>query len=302
MPALGLPMVGRVMRSFPQTIVDELLVVVSPGDRLIADYLQGAADWPGAIQIIYQHEALGMAHALRQAAPFLHGPFFLSACDSLLSETSWRALFSAVEPSGFRAGALAAQEQPAAQASKSAVLSLKESWVQRIVEKPGPVSGSRVWVSLPHYLLPHSLLEHLGLVSLSERGELELQDAIQAFIDGGGQMRGVPVPGRLQLTRPQDLLRLHRTLMRQEGAGQFQELPAGKRVRKWPVYVEPGAQLGRDLVLGPDVFVERGAVIGDGADLADAVILKGGVVMPGARVAGAVIGPAGQFAADDEGR
>jgi UDP-N-acetylglucosamine acyltransferase len=56
--------------------------------------------------------------------------------------------------------------------------------------------------------------------------------------------------------------------------------------------VEPGAELGRDVVVGPFAFIEAGARIGDGAVIGPhASILKGVTIGPGSKVHdGAVVG------------
>ncbi len=54
--------------------------------------------------------------------------------------------------------------------------------------RPGPAL-----VNAGLYLLPRSVLDHVGRLAPSERGEYELTDAVRSFVASGGTVRVVPI-------------------------------------------------------------------------------------------------------------
>ena len=84
-PVLGKPLVERVMEDMHANGVEDFVLVVSPDDRDIVRYFRAESTIEADVRFVYQVERLGMADALRQAAPLIEEDFFLSACDNLTS-------------------------------------------------------------------------------------------------------------------------------------------------------------------------------------------------------------------------
>jgi NDP-sugar pyrophosphorylase family protein len=56
-----------------------------------------------------------------------------------------------------------------------------------------------------------------------------------------------------------------------------------------PLYIEDGAAIGADCVIGPNVYIERDCKIGDKVSLRNAVVLRAAVVASGSAIDGEVI-------------
>jgi acetyltransferase-like isoleucine patch superfamily enzyme len=56
-----------------------------------------------------------------------------------------------------------------------------------------------------------------------------------------------------------------------------------------PYHIEHNVQIGAGCTIGPNVYIEHGCIIGDGAALRDAVVLRGRVVPAAAQFEGQVV-------------
>lgn len=290
LPILGKPIVERVMEDLAANGVDEFILVVSPDDRQITHHFRYDAELQAEVRFVYQPQRLGMANALSCAAPLIEGDFILSACDNLTSAEQVAALLEAWREPPPAAAVLALMRIPPEQVSSAGIVELdgeclhRHGWVTRIVEKPQPADAPSDIASLPLYCLPHCLLDYLPEVRLSPRGEYELQDAIQMLIERQGSVRGVILKSRLVLTSPADLLAINRHyLVEGNHLPQIQPQRVGANTKLiTPLYIETGVVIGRDCVIGPNVYIERNCNIGDGVRLRDAIVLRGTTVAPGA--------------------
>jgi NDP-sugar pyrophosphorylase family protein len=179
--------------------------------------------------------------------------------------------------------------------SKGAVVDMEGRWVTRIVEKPRPEEAISNIYSLPLYCFTPRILDYASRVPRSPRGEYELQDAIQMLIEAEGRVSGVIIPGRLTLTKPQDLLTINRHYLESMAPPiHFAPKSLGQHTHLIPpLHVEGDTVIDRNCTIGPNVYVEQGCRIGRGVTLSNAVVLGGTVVPDGATIQDQVVGPAG---------
>jgi NDP-sugar pyrophosphorylase family protein len=279
-PVLGRPLVERALLPFAKTGVRDFVFVISPEDAEIARHFSERTSLDITARFVVQEERLGMAHALRLAAPCIRGRFAVSACDSLLEPWHVQKLFSVGEEADAVLSLLDVEPE---KLCRSGVVELDGERIRRIVEKPSRENAPSNTISLPHYVFSQRLLEILPLVEPSVRGEYELQDAIQGLIDGGRTVIGVRAAKRFQVSSPEDLLELTRQLFSDDSApfriGPDAVSPEMTLVE--PFHIEPGAVLGDGCEVGPEVYLESGCHIGDGAVVRRSVVLRGGRVDAG---------------------
>jgi len=287
-PVVGKPLVEWALAPVVACGIHDIVMVVGPDDKEIRDYFSNRSKLGVSVQWVIQEDRLGMAHALLQAGHLLHGPFILTACDSLVSAAHFRELVAAARGAD---AVLSLLDVDPTLVSRSAAVRLDGELVLQIVEKPVPREAPSNTVSLPHYVFTPQLVGLLSRVSRSPRGEFELQDAIQHQIDEGARVIGVRSPDRVQVSTPDDLL----ALSRQKLAEGFD---LGGRPRAFaeptlrtidPVFIENGATIGVGCTIGPEVYLESGCVIGDGAEIRRSIVLRGARVPPGQHVADAVV-------------
>lgn len=288
MPVLGKPIVERVMEDLAANGIEDFILVVSPEDREIVDYFQTDSKWKGVVRFAQQPERRGMAHALGYAAPFIQGDFFLSACDNLISAEHVANMLSIWRQPPSPAGLLSLMPIKAEQLKRASAVALQGDRVIGIVEKPDPETAPSNIASLPLYCFSPLLLEYLPKVTLSPRGEYELQDAIQMLIHGGAYVRGIRVEKRLQLTTAADLIEINTHYLSRNG--DYIAIPAGNigtgTQLASPVYIAAGTTIGKNCAIGPNVYIEAGCRIGDQVTLRDAVILGNLSIPDGSVVVG----------------
>jgi bifunctional UDP-N-acetylglucosamine pyrophosphorylase/glucosamine-1-phosphate N-acetyltransferase len=290
-PVAGRPLVERVLQPLVANGVRDLVLVVGPKDDEIRNHFALRTDLGVSTRFVVQEDRRGMPHALGLAEPFLEDRFVLSACDSLLSAEHVGELLRAFEKADAVLSLLDVEREAV---SRSAPVALDGRVVRRIVEKPRPEDSPSNTVSLPLYLLPKRLLGLFPELRASPRGELEIQDAIQLFIDRGQRVIGVRARERHQVSSPSDLLDLNRHFLR---SGSEPPCVAPDRIGagsvcRGPVRIDPGVTLGERCEIGPEVYLESGCEIGDDVVLRDAVVLRGARVSDGSRISGKVVSPA----------
>jgi len=287
-PVLGTPLVERAITPIAANGVRDFVLVIGPEDAEIRPHFNKRISLDISTRFVVQERRRGMAHALSLAAPLLDGPFVLSACDSLVSAEHVGGLLAARQ--GADAVLSLLDVEPWA-VSRSAAVELDGSTVLRIVEKPRTEDAPSTTVSLPLYVLPRQLLGLLPSLTPSSRGELELQDAIQKLIDRDSRVVGVRTTDRQQVSTPEDLLALNRRLLR---AGDDHCLVVPEQVGQCtcflpPLRIEGGVSIGDRCELGPDVYLENGCSIGDGAVVRNSLVLRGARVRDGQTVVGRVL-------------
>lgn len=281
LPVVGMPMIGRVLEQLAGPHIHEIIIVAHPHDLELQRYFQ-SGQWQGRpLRLAFQEQRLGSADALRCAAPWLSGPFLLSACDNLVDQSHVAALLRAWEAEPRPNAVLSLLPAEPAQLSRSGVVRLEGEWVTYIVEKPGAAAAPSQIISLPLYIFPPQLLEFLPHTPLSPRGEYELQYAIQRLIETAGGVRGVMAQQRLTLTTPEDLRQINLAYLRKLDPHTLQiasPLPETATCLP-PVLIEAEVQIGADCVIGPQVYLESGACVPAGLRLRRAVGLRGGLLL-----------------------
>jgi NDP-sugar pyrophosphorylase family protein len=282
-PVLGRPLVERALLSFFENGVRDYVFVISPDDSEITRHFTEVTSLDISAQFVIQEERLGTAHALGIAAPFIKGRFAVSACDSLVDAAHIRALFGEGDCAD---AVLSLLDVEPGLVSRSAAVSLDGHKVLRIVEKPAQENAPSFTVSLPHYIFSPRLLDLLPGLGVSPRGEYEIADAIQGLIDAGRRVVGVSAEERLQVSNPADLLKLTRRMFSNESEPkQIDPTAVGRGTTiVEPVRVEGGVVLGDACEVGPEVFLESGCHIGDGAVVRRSIVLRGGRVAKGETV------------------
>ncbi|HID85904.1 MAG TPA: hypothetical protein EYP55_00820 [Anaerolineae bacterium] len=291
LPILGRPIVERVMEVLAANGVQEFILVVSRVDSEIVRYFEEESPLEAEIRFVVQEERLGMADALKYAAPHIRGTFILSACDNLVPAKHVAELIACHRTHREINAVLSLMRVDRSLLSRVGVVEMDGEWVTRIVEKPGPEEAPSDIASLPLYVFTPRILDYLPEVKLSPRGEYELQDAIQMLIQRDGRVRGVFTESRLQLTGPRDLLVINRHyLVNGYDRPQLAPYTVGPNTHLiTPLRIEEGTTIGEGCVIGPRVYIERDCRIGSNVTIKDAVVLREAVVESGAMVVGEVV-------------
>lgn len=278
MPVAGEPMLARVLEILAVTTLTEIIIVAHPEDSELHEQF---GSLPG-VRIVHQAERKGAAHALACAAPFIHGDFILSACDNLVDPLEAERFVNNFQrhSQGQPCGRLALVHMPAEKMTSMGMVVWDGETINSIVEKPSAERVVSNLASIPLYCFSRHFLDYLPHIQPSRRGEYELQDGMQMFINQAGELRGELFSGRETVTDARDLLELNLRYLAREAKSPAQNLYPGVHFNA-PCLVETGAQIERGARLGPGVLVERGSTIGADAHIRRALVLRGANIAPG---------------------
>ena len=173
----GKPLLEHVLESFKKAGVEEAFLVVGFGaDKIMKKF---GRNFNGMkLSYVEQKIAMGTAHALLQAKGKAGGRFLAGSTDVIVSPKLWKGL---AKTKGFDAVvALREEEHP----ERYGVALVSGKRLKCIVEKPKDGIGSNL-VNTGCYAFSQKIFPALEAVKISERGEFELTDAVNALAAKG---------------------------------------------------------------------------------------------------------------------
>jgi glucose-1-phosphate thymidylyltransferase len=207
------------------------------------------------VTYIHQSAPLGLAHAVKEAEPFLqHDSFVMYLGDNLLLDgiTDFVDRFTAQSPDAM----ILLAHVPAPE--RFGVAELENGQVVRLEEKPRKPKSDLALVGV--YLFTPRIFEAVNAIKPSARGELEITDAIQWLIDHQARVEPHTITGWWKDTgRLEDILEANRIVLeglerRVEGSVRDGSSVIGR------VAIAAGAEIINSVVHGP-------AVIGEGSHI-----------------------------------
>ncbi|MEA3440078.1 MAG: sugar phosphate nucleotidyltransferase [Chloroflexota bacterium] len=280
LPIVGVPMVERVMDQFAACGIEKFILVVNPQDREIVHYFERMSQFSGEIQFVQQVRQLGMGHALLCAMDYIEGDFMLSSCDNLVSVKHIQGMLSAWQTEPDLSGLLSLMPVAPEQVNSTGIVAWDSEWVTGIVEKPSPTEAPSNISSLPLYIFSGKILDYLIEIRPSQRGEYELQYAIQKLIEQYGRVYGVLTNRRLTLTTRADYLNINKHYLSSVGfisRSFLNNWNSSMRLNP-PYYIESGTSIGDSSGIGPNVYIECDCRIGRNVWIKNAVIQRGSII------------------------
>src|ERR1041385_7205836 len=249
-PVANKPVLFFGIEAMAQAGIRDIGIIIAPetGDEIRAAAGDGS-QFGVQITYIVQDEPAGLAHAVLTAEPFLgSSPFVMYLGDNLLQG----GMEDLVQQ--FRDGSVEALIllTPVPDPQNFGVAELgTEGNVVRLVEKPPEPATDLALVGV--YMFTPQIHEAARSIKPSDRGELEITDAIQWLVDGGRRVEPHIVRGWWKDTgRLDDMLEANRlildTVVRRIDGDLHEAQVEGR------VIVEPGAILERSTVRGPAII------------------------------------------------
>ena len=287
LPIAGKPIIARLMDCLYAGGIREFIVVVGSDDRPIADYFGNNGYTDLDIVLAHQRRPTGTVDALLQAAPYITGPFLLSAVDNITSPAHVANLIACFEVHPDHVAALSLLPTTSDEIRRSSDVLIDGDRIAGIEEKPAnPRSG---YAAIMLYAFSKRILDYLPAVQISARGEREIASAIQASIEDGGRVGYAITDWRLHLTQDADLLAINRYFLQHDQEHSIlSDLPGTVEIIP-PIRVDPGVTIGPRAILGPNVYLEQGSMVGERAWLSDCVVLRGSTVAPGTHLSHQII-------------
>lgn len=291
-PVANKPVIRFGLEDMVAAGVTEIGIVISPDtgqeiEAVVGDMSDSIGFEP---TFILQHEPLGLAHALKTALPFVDGDDCLMYLgDNLVKggvadvtrdftehDPNCQIMLSEVRnPSAFGVADVA-----------------PDGSVRRLIEKPAVPPSNLALVGV--YLFDETIAEAVDSISPSDRGELEITDAIQYLIESGRTVRHSVVNGWWKDTGTKDDLLAAQHLVIAEMSRNVEGDIVDSELRG-TIHLGKGSQVVDSEIVGPavigdDVQVIRSKIgpetsIGDGCRITDAAI-ENSIVMDRSTVFG----------------
>jgi glucose-1-phosphate thymidylyltransferase len=265
-PVANKPVLFYGIEAMAEAGIEDIGIVIAPETGPEIEQAAGDGSRFGVrISYILQDEPLGLAHAVLTAEGFLgRSPFVMYLGDNLLQGgiSDLVAAFREHEPDALILLTPVPDPENYGVAELADAAPGKPGRVVRLVEKPPEPATDFALVGV--YMFTAQIHDAARAIEPSERGELEITDAIQHLLDGGMRVEPHIVRGWWKDTgRLEDMLEANSLILDnliERVEGELIDSRVDGRV-----VIEPGARLERTTVRGP-------AIIGADARLSDCYI------------------------------
>jgi len=178
-PIANKPILHYVIEDLVGVGITDLGIVVGDTAKEIEKSVGNGSQWNADITYIHQEEPLGLAHAVLISEPFLGQEKFIMYLGDNMFEDSLHAVVEDFEKSSTNARLLLAKvDNP--QAFGVAEVD-EQGTIKGLVEKPENPKSDLALVGV--YLFDSTIHRAVKAIEPSDRGELEITDAIQWMID-----------------------------------------------------------------------------------------------------------------------
>lgn len=287
LPALGRPMVARVMERLREAGIQRCVVIVGEDEGEVASYLHTFRHRGEEITFCLQAASLGLAHALAEALHSLTGPFVLVNSELLFPVDFLPRLLRRFESA--ETAAVLGVIQVRGQWQESLLpVRIEGEFVSAVLQAP-QLAGEGEYGAFLAYACAPAVLPYLTGQRAILRTEHDLPEVLQRMIADGLPIGHAHAAWALRLIEYADLLAINRLLLREErDAHILSELPGSVQIVP-PVRIDPHVSVGQRARIGPNVYLETDCVVGQGAVISDAVVLRGATVRAGEQVRGSVV-------------
>lgn len=256
-PVANRPVIHYNLNFLKNAGIRELAVVVNPDNHhVFKDFLKDGSELNMKIDYVIQQEPRGIADAVYKAREFLkEDPFLLILGDNLI--------FDDITPSveKFKSSQceamvlLAPVEDPRAYG----VAVVENDHIKRVVEKPKEPPSNLAIVGI--YMFRSQIFEAIENIKPSQRGELEITDAIEYLIEKGYDVKARTVRGWWKDTgKPEDLLEANRQILDDMKLGDIKGHVDSSSKIQGRVSVGENSQVIESIIRGPVIIGSNCAV------------------------------------------
>jgi glucose-1-phosphate thymidylyltransferase len=277
-------------------------VVLGPIREGVREILGDGSTFGIKITYIDQPEPKGLAHAVLVSEQFLQGESFVMYLGDNLLKQGVEEFSSTFERE--RADCVVGVS-PVKDPSRFGIAEMRGDKIIRLVEKPKTPRSNLALIGV--YVFGQAIFDAVKKIKPSRRGELEITDAIQRMLRDGRVIKVQRVNGWWKDTgKPEDLLEANQLILSDLNGridGEISEKAhitgrvalgedsrvAGSTSIRGPVII------GKNCVLGPDVYVGPYTSIGDdcrlkNVEIENSIVMKGCKIESGRRIVDSLIG------------
>ncbi|NLB00417.1 MAG: NTP transferase domain-containing protein [Methanomicrobiales archaeon] len=284
LPIANHPMMEHLVLAVRDAGITEFIFVVGYFEREIRNHFKDGSDFGVNITYVTQRHQLGTADALRTTAGLIKGRFLLLNGDMVLKKGDIEELCRMDAP----CVGIHETDHP----QDYGVVTIDENRITGLEEKSeNPKSNL---INAGAYLFDPDIFDLLTGITISGRGEFELTDALDTYIQDG-TLRAYPLTYWLDVGQPWDLLDANEELLPsvcsgrngtvEEGCTIPESVCIGKgTVIRAGTYIEGGCVIGENCVIGPHAYIRGITAIGDDCHIGHATEIKNSIIMAGTKI------------------
>lgn len=292
LPALGKPMVVRVMERLYRAGIRRYVVVVGLNEGAVASYLN--RQWMPDAKIEFELKSNeSLTAILARIAKRLNHPFMIASYHSFTYERFTDSIIRAHDEYPDHLLVTGAQLTLSPKAENYYALTDGQRVTEIVPTKPNDRSS---YVLADYMVCGYHYLEYL-----KNFDEKLSNDYSRSIFEVVGKYTASPeakvalaeTSWILRVESDSDLLTLNKRLLEDSNDSHIlSELPYTVKVIP-PVRIDPQVSVGQGAVIGPHVYVERGSSIGYGATLKNAIVLERASVPADSKIDGAIVSTKG---------
>jgi len=284
-PLANKPLLEHLLIEAKKAGITEFIFIVGYHEEQVRRYFGTGDQWGVSIEYSSQRRQLGTADALRVVAGLLEGNFLMLNGDIIVREKDITRLT--------RASNCTISVFEVEDTRGLGVIEVQENKVIRIHEKVEKPPSHLANAGL--YLFTPEIFAAIAQTPKSPRGEYEITDSLQLFINHGYDVDYQKIDYWLDLSYPWDLLSANEILMTGMKAENVDKLEKnvniegavvigeGTRVRSGSYIIGP-VLIGKNCDIGPNCFIRPCTAIGDNCRIGAAVEVKNSIIMNGTKI------------------
>lgn len=183
-----IPLLGKAVIEYPishlvEAGITNIGIVVGYLGHLIEEYLSDGSRYGARFTYIRQKQRLGIAHAIHLAIErgFINGPFVVYLGDNILASGIQKSIQRFIESNADVYVMLTRVKDP----WRFGVALIKDGRITRLVEKPKEPVSDMALVGIYYFRDPDLVEKAFSALKPSWRGEYEITELIQWFINNG---------------------------------------------------------------------------------------------------------------------
>ena len=213
----GKPILQHIIEGVREAGIKEFCIVTGFRADVVEEYFNTGAELNVAIDYVRQIVQDGTGKAPELAKNFVgNDPFLLTYGDILVRPETYKEMIERYGAGNFDGVITVTGGEDVTKGGLN--FFGEEFCLKRVVEKPSAeqvekyrqegwiVAGKPVWYNAGIYIFKPSIFEFTGKLQKSPRGEYELTDAVNQFVEAGFKLAGLKIAGRWVDVRDPEVL------------------------------------------------------------------------------------------------
>jgi len=309
-PVANKPISQYVLEDLVEAGITEIAIVLgSVYPEKVKEYYGDGSKFGARIKYVQQGEPKGISHAVSLCKDFIGDDRFVTYLgDNLLKGGIAKFVDKFNKDGGMDALILLARVK---EPQRFGVAEFgKNGKLVRLIEKPREPPSDYALAGI--YFLTPTIFDIISRLKPSQRGELEITDAIQMLLDGGSNVNYDFIEGWWKDTgKPEDILEANRLVLDEieasvEGSMEDDSSVQGRVCLKDGSLVKRGALIRGPAIIGENTLVQSNVYIGPytsmgrncivkSGDIENSIIMDDCVIDIGDRIMDSLIGPSSKL-------